>query len=58
MTELLISGASAPSEVDGTILSVTPESAGWEHVGFEVLVLSSWRDRRASLRLRASCASS
>ncbi len=40
MTELLLSGASTPSEVDGTILTVTPESAGWEHVGFEVLVLS------------------
>jgi len=40
MSELLVSGASTP-EPDGTILAVTPESAGWGHVGFEVLVLSS-----------------
>ncbi len=39
MSELLVSGASTP-EPDGTILTVTPESAGWERVGFEVLVLS------------------
>jgi len=38
MTELLVSGASAPGP-DGTILSVTPESAGWDYVGFEVLAL-------------------
>jgi 5-deoxy-glucuronate isomerase len=30
-------GAAAP---DGMILSVTPESAGWEYVGFEVLALA------------------
>ena len=40
MSELLVSGASTP-EPDGTILTVTPESAGWERVGFEVLVLSA-----------------
>ena len=39
MSELLVSGASTP-QPDGTILTVTPESAGWERVGFEVLVLS------------------
>jgi 5-deoxy-glucuronate isomerase len=39
MTELLVSGASTPGP-DGAILSVTPESAGWEHVGFEVLRLA------------------
>jgi 5-deoxy-glucuronate isomerase len=39
MTELLVSGASTP-DPDGTILSVTPESAGWNHVGFEVLALA------------------
>jgi 5-deoxy-glucuronate isomerase len=39
MSEFLVSGASTP-EADGTILTVTPESAGWEHVGFEVLVLA------------------
>jgi len=39
MSELLVSGASTP-EPDGTILSVTPESAGWERIGFEVLALA------------------
>ena len=38
MTELLISGASAPGP-DGAILSFNPESAGFEYVGFEVLRL-------------------
>ncbi len=38
MSELLVSGASTP-EPDGTILNVTPESAGWERIGFEVLAL-------------------
>jgi len=40
MTRLLVPAASAPAP-DGTILSVTPESAGWEHVGFEVLALAT-----------------
>jgi 5-deoxy-glucuronate isomerase len=40
MSELLISGKSVPDE-DGSILAVTPESAGWERVGFEVLVLEA-----------------
>lgn len=38
MSELLVPGASTP-EPDGTILTVTPQSAGWEYVGFEVLGL-------------------
>ncbi len=38
MSDLLVSGASTPA-ADGAILTVTPESAGWEHVGFEVLRL-------------------
>ena len=41
MSELLVHAASAPAE-DGTILDVTPESAGWEHVGFEVVSLPAW----------------
>lgn len=39
MSELLVHASSVP-EADGTILSVTPESAGWEYVGFEVLSLA------------------
>ncbi len=32
-------------EPDGTILRVTPESAGWRHVGFEVLALAGAAER-------------
>jgi 5-deoxy-glucuronate isomerase len=39
MSELIVHRA-APAE-DGTILSVTPESAGWTYVGFEVLQLAA-----------------
>ena len=38
MTDLLVHPSSPAS--DGTVLSVSPESAGWEYVGFEVLRLS------------------
>ena len=37
MSDLLVHGA-AP-RADGTILEVTPESAGWRYVGLEVLAL-------------------
>lgn len=39
MTDLLVH-PSAPGP-DGTILSVSPESAEWEYVGFEVLALGA-----------------
>src|SRR5581483_4881124 len=39
MTELLVR-PSAPGQ-DGTILCVTPESAQWTYVGFEVLALAT-----------------
>jgi 5-deoxy-glucuronate isomerase len=54
MSELLVSGASAP-EADGTILTVTPESAGWEHVGFEVLVLASGGTAERACGARELC---
>ena len=38
MSELLVHAAPTPGP-DGMILAVTPESAGWAHVGFEVLAL-------------------
>jgi 5-deoxy-glucuronate isomerase len=41
----LIVRPSDPPAADGTILTVTPESAGWDYVGFEVLALGG--DRRA-----------
>jgi 5-deoxy-glucuronate isomerase len=37
-SELLVRPAESPAD-DGTLVSVTPESAGWGHVGFEVLEL-------------------
>jgi 5-deoxy-glucuronate isomerase len=37
---LLVRPAAAPGP-DGSILGVTPESAGWRHVGFEVLALDA-----------------
>lgn len=38
MAGLLVHAASSP-DADGAILRVSPESAGWRHVGFEVLSL-------------------
>jgi 5-deoxy-glucuronate isomerase len=40
MSQLLVPGGTLP-DADGGILSVTPGSAGWDYVGFEVLALSS-----------------
>ena len=42
MSGLLVRPAAEP-EADGTIVRVTPESAGWGHVGFEVLLLTAAR---------------
>src|SRR5215210_8247183 len=39
MTSLLVHPSSSPAG-DGTILRVTPASAGWDHVGFEALLLA------------------
>ena len=38
MSSLLVHPAERPAD-DGTLVTVTPESAGWGHVGFEVLAL-------------------
>jgi 5-deoxy-glucuronate isomerase len=38
-SELIVSPLPRPA-VDGTVLTVTPESAGWTYVGFEVLRLA------------------
>lgn len=38
MADLIVRSAAEPGE-DGTVLSVTPESAGWRHVGFRVVRL-------------------
>jgi 5-deoxy-glucuronate isomerase len=41
VTELIVRAGDA--EPDGTLLRVTPESAGWQYVGFEVLALGGTR---------------
>jgi 5-deoxy-glucuronate isomerase len=40
MTQLLVPGRGG-ADAGGSILSVTPDSAGWEYVGFEVLALGA-----------------
>src|SRR5579875_2881265 len=41
VSELLV--RASPPATDGTLLRVTPASAGWRHVGFEVLELAPGR---------------
>ncbi len=53
MAELLIrSGAAQPN---GAVLSVTPESAGWSYVGFEVHRLEPGEDRAVRIADREHC---
>jgi 5-deoxy-glucuronate isomerase len=40
MTDLIVSSAASPA-ADGTVISITPESAGWRYVGLEVLHLAA-----------------
>jgi 5-deoxy-glucuronate isomerase len=54
MSGLLVRGASSPAD-DRTILNVTPESAGWEHVGFEVLALGAGDTTERACGLRELC---
>jgi 5-deoxy-glucuronate isomerase len=54
MTELLVHSAAARS--DGTVLEVTPESAGWGYVGFEVLALGDGAIARRPTGNRELCA--
>ena len=42
MPDLLVTSKDQPDK-DGTLTKVTPESAGWEYVGFEVLRLEAGR---------------
>ena len=42
MPDLLVTSDGQPDQ-DGTLIKVTPESAGWEYVGFEVLRLEASR---------------
>jgi 5-deoxy-glucuronate isomerase len=42
VSDLVVSTGARP-DTDGSVLRVTPESAGWEYVGFEVLRLAEGR---------------
>jgi 5-deoxy-glucuronate isomerase len=47
VTDLLVRPSTQPAD-DGTLLTITPDSAGWGHVGFEVLSLDAGRTARRS----------
>ncbi|WP_104204856.1 5-deoxy-glucuronate isomerase [Billgrantia saliphila] len=53
MSELLV--RPQPPDAQGTVLDVTPESAGWEHVGFRVHRLTGGQRIEASTGEREHC---
>jgi 5-deoxy-glucuronate isomerase len=54
VTDLLVRPDQQPAG-DGTLLTITPESAGWGHVGFEVLSLDVDQTARRSTQARELC---
>jgi 5-deoxy-glucuronate isomerase len=54
MTDLLVRPRATAAD-DGTLLTITPESAGWGHVGFEVLSLDAGRVSRRGTEERELC---
>jgi 5-deoxy-glucuronate isomerase len=54
MTDLLVRPREQPA-ANGTLLAITPESAGWGYVGFEILALESGRVPRRSTNERELC---
>jgi 5-deoxy-glucuronate isomerase len=54
MTDLLVHPSTLPA-ADGTLVTVTPESAGWGHVGFEVLSLDANRPAQRSTEGKELC---
>jgi 5-deoxy-glucuronate isomerase len=54
MSELLVHAASEPGP-DGSIMSVTPESAGWDYVGCEVLALAGGDTAARACGPREAC---
>jgi 5-deoxy-glucuronate isomerase len=54
MSDLLVHPAVEPAD-DGTLLTVSPASAGWGHVGFEVLSLDAGRAARRGTEGRELC---
>ena len=54
MTELLVHPSEEPT-ADGTLVCVTPESAGWGYVGFEILDLGEGRAAQRQTDERELC---
>jgi len=54
VTELVVRPSERP-RADGAILQVTPASAGWRHVGFEVLALDAGARAERDTRDRELC---
>jgi 5-deoxy-glucuronate isomerase len=54
VSDLLVHPAAVPAD-DGTLVTVTPESAGWGHVGFEVLSLDAGRVSRRGTEEKELC---
>lgn len=54
MSELLVAASAAPDD-DGAILRVTPQSAGWSYVGFEVVALDGARVAERDTGDREAC---
>lgn len=53
--ELLVHSSKVPA-IDGLVISVTPQSAGWAYVGFEVYRLKPGADLRPRMDGRELCA--
>jgi 5-deoxy-glucuronate isomerase len=54
VTDLLVHPAEQPAD-DGTLLTITPESAGWGHVGFEVISLDAGRTAQRGTEEKELC---
>jgi 5-deoxy-glucuronate isomerase len=54
MSDLLVHPASSPA-ADGTLLDITPESAGWSYVGFEAVALTPGVVAERDTREREVC---
>lgn len=54
MANLIVPAQSTPGE-DGRVLSITPESAGWHYVGFEVFKLAPGQSLRRETGEQEAC---
>ncbi len=53
MSKLLI--RSGTPDADGCVLNITPQSAGWRHIGFQVHRLKARQVVRGGTRERETC---